>query len=93
MGRPATVFSLSAIEALNEKFKNAEEKVSDEVQREKAVEMLRPSIELMRDKGYTAEDVCEELKNGGVELSLALVKSMFRVQRIHANTNKSRAVR
>lgn len=88
MGRRASTFSLAALTNLTAKFANAEPRNHDEVERSEALEMLRPSVELMKSKGYSINEILAELDNGGVKIGITTLKGMLRTPAKKSRPNR-----
>lgn len=88
MGRRASTFSLTALTTLKAKFADAAPRNHDEVERSEALEMLRPSVELMKSKGYSVDEILIELDNGGVKIGITTLKAMLRTPAKKSRPNR-----
>lgn len=88
MGNPQKTVSVDDIAKLQLLVEQVPPYVPTHVSKQKAITLLAPAIDSMRDKGYRWDDIAEWLSNGGLAVSSAALRTYLR--RIPAGANRKR---
>lgn len=65
---------VAVIETAIEKLKSVPDKPKDELTLRESIEMMRPTIKQVLDKGYSYDEVATMLKEAGIQIGGATVK-------------------